>query len=76
MRNQHMAGIRCRDDVPDQPAVAVTDVQAILSHQRADLEIEGHVHRVQNLADLGFADLVVTLVIEIDLVDGSASGND
>ena len=74
--NAEVRGIRrgCRG--VNQCAFLVADVQAVLAHQSGDLEIEGDVHGVQDLADLGFADLVVALVIEIDLVDGSAGGND
>jgi len=76
VRNQYVAYTGSRNDIPDQSAVTVTDVQAVLAHQRADLKIECHVHGMQNLADLGFAYLVVALVVKIDFVDGSTSGND
>ena len=76
MCDQDMAGSRCRYHIPDELAIIVIQVQAVLAHQRADFKIKCDVHGVQDLTDLGFTDLVVTLVIEIDLVDGSASGND
>ena len=64
------------DGVTDDQTVLMIKMETVLAHDGLDFELEPHVHGTQNQADLWLPDLVVTLVIEIDLVDGSASGND
>jgi hypothetical protein len=76
MGDQHMLAVVAGYGVPYQFAIVFIQVQAVLAQQRYHLEAKTHVHGMQYLADLRFADLVVTHVIEIDLVDGSAGCND
>src|SRR5690606_11781060 len=48
----------------------------ILAQHRNHAEPERHPEFLQDLADLRLADLVVRLVVEVDLVDGAAGGDD
>ena len=76
MGDQHMTGIRGLDSCPDQLSFLFSHMEAVLAHQRYDLEIDCDVHGVQNLADLWFANLIITFIVEIDLVDRAAGGDD
>ena len=76
MRDQHASGILRRDGGAQQFAVAVADVQAVLAQDRDHVEGERHAQLFQDAADLRLADLEIGLVVEIDLVDGAAGGDD
>lgn len=74
--DQHVAGRLRLDRAPHQCAVLAGDVQAVLADDRDDVEAEGGADRLQDLADLRRADLERRLVVEVDLVDRPARGDD
>src|SRR5690606_8214188 len=61
---------------PDQLAVGILDVQRVLAHDRQDVVAERDAEFVEDAPDLRLADLVVRLVVEVDLVDRAAGGDD
>ncbi len=74
--HQHVPGRLRGDGGADQFAVFIVDVQRILAQDRNHVEAERHAQLAQDHADLGVADLVVRLVVEVDLVDRATGGDD
>ena len=64
------------DGGAQQFAILGVDVQAVLAQDRDHVEAEGDAEFLQDPADLRLADLEVGLVVEVDLVDGAAGGDD
>ena len=60
----------------DARAVVVVHVQAVLAQHRQHFEREGDAERLEDVADLGLADLERRLVVEVDLVDRATGGDD
>ena len=76
MGHQDMLGGLCGNGGANQFAVGVVDVQRILAQDWDHIEAKRHAQLAQNHADLRVTDLIVRLVVEIDLVDGAAGGDD
>src|SRR5690606_38416558 len=76
MGDDHPGFRTSRHGRPDRLAILVVHFQAVLAHQRDDLELEAHAPLAQDLAEHGLAYLEATDGIEIDLVDGPARGQE
>ena len=64
------------DGGAQQLAVGIGDVQRVLADDRDHVEAERDAELLEDAADLRLADLEVRLVVEVDLVDGAAGGDD
>ena len=76
MGDQHVARVLRRDGGAQQVAVAGIDMQRILAKDRDHIEAERDSKFLEDASDLWLADLEIRLVVEVDLVDGAAGGND
>jgi hypothetical protein len=90
-REQHLCGFqygirsvsddnpRCRirlDALLQQLPVIVCEVEAILSQERFDLELDGHIGFLQHFEHLGRAHLVFAFGVEINFVNRAARGEE
>jgi len=74
--DQDVGGIGSGNSGVDQLPLLIPNVQTVLAHQGGYLDVEGHMHCMQDLADLRLTDLIVAFIVEIDLVDGAAGCDD
>src|SRR5690606_8835224 len=64
------------DVAADRGAIGVGEVQAVLPEQRYDVVLEARQPLGQDVPDLRLADFVAAFLVEIDLVDGAAGGEE
>ncbi len=64
------------DRASDQLAILIADVQAVLAHQRDDVECESDAELVEDFPDLRRADLKSGFIVKVYFVDSAAGGDD
>ena len=74
MRNQDSIGRHGRYERNDFATIFIRQIEAVFPKKRVHLIVNLHIHGSEDIRDLRVADLVITLGIEINLIDGSTSG--